>query len=192
MPHLLFNPAFQPLLRVTPGQRIPRFRLRTPDGQIVDSNQFVGRRLILAFLGSPADRLGQRLLCLLQASHSILEVWGGSVVAVAPMTVDLDQLPALPRNLAFPVLIDPNGGLHRVFGAVDWSGEAAPALFLADPSGTVIYRALAGVGESLPSTSTLIALLQFDQLAPRSLNFPRRPQDADGRTLPAPEPARPR
>ena len=109
---------------------------------------------------------------------------------VAPLTVDLNQIPVLPPHLAFPVLVDPNGGLHQEFGAVDWAGESAAGLFLTDPSGTVIYRALAGLGESLPSTATLIALLQFDQLAPRSLRLPHRHPGAGEKTLQAPAPAR--
>lgn len=173
-----------------PGQQIPRFQLRTTGGQVVGSNQFAGHRVILAFLGAPSDRSGQHLLRLLQASSSVLHLWGGSVVLVAPLTVDLNQLPTFPPHLALPVLVDPNGGLHQEFGAVDWTGEPAAGLFLSDPSGTVIYRALAGLGESLPSTATLIALLQFDQLAPRSLSLPHRHPDAGEKTLQAPAPAR--
>jgi peroxiredoxin len=165
----LFHLAFQPLRQVLPGQRIPPFQLRTTGGKVVDSRQFAGRRVLLAFLGSPADPLGGQLLRQLQISQPTLQLWGGAVVAVAPLTVDLDRFPALPPGLTFPVLIDPNAGVHRRFGAVDWSGEAAPGLFVTDPSATVIYRALAGLGESLPSTSTLITMLQFDQLAPRSI-----------------------
>lgn len=192
MSHRLFNPGFQPLRRLQPGQRVPPFQLQTIDGQVIDSSQLAGRRVILAFLGSPADPLGRRMLRRLQASNATLQLWGGSILAVAPMTVDLDQFPALPGDLSFPVGIDPNGMLHDEFGAVDWSGAPAPSLFLVDPSGTVIYRALAGLGESLPSTATLITLLQFDQLAPRSLTETRRPPVVGGRTPRVLEPGRPR
>jgi peroxiredoxin len=192
MSHPLFNPAYQPLRRVMPGQRIPWFQLRTTGGQVVDSSLFLGRRVILAFLGLPADPLGQRLLRQLQASQAVLHTWGGSVVAVAPLTVDLDQFPTLPNGLTFPVLVDVSGWLHEAFGAVDWSDAPAPSVYLTDPAGTVIYRALTGLGESLPSTSTLIALLQFDQLAPDWLSSSPRPRAAGERTLRAPVPARPR
>jgi len=174
-----------------PGQKIPGFNLKTPSGATINSDAFLGRRVVLAFVGGWDDAVGRRVRRRLQTALPVLNLWGASVVAVAPFVVDPSVFmpPGLP--VSFPVLQDPNGVVHQAFGAVDWWGGPAPAIFLLDRSSTVIYRALAGLGESLPSTKLLISLLQFDQIAPATIMYSRR--RTDGERIPqVPGPGSPR
>jgi hypothetical protein len=70
-----------------------------------------------------------------------------------------------------PTQPDPPGPvlpeLQRAYGAVAWSGAPAPAVFLADPAGRVLYRALLGLGETWSSAENLLAILNSDRLNPK-------------------------
>jgi hypothetical protein len=63
---------------------------------------------------------------------------------------------------------------HRAFGAIDWSGQPAPGVFITNRHRRVIYRALRGLGETLPSAAEVVMLLEYDQLACADCGRPLR------------------
>lgn len=176
-----------PLERALPGRPIPPFALSTLDGRVVSADQLRGQRTILAFIGGFADPIGRQMLRRVEATRPLLQLWGARIIAIALWEVDLNRFAAPGLVQSFPVLYDPNGVTHRAFGAVNWGGVAAPAIFLIDRHGYVIDRALAGLGEALPSAADLITLLQADQIAPAGIIAPD-PALGGGRTPPTPEP----
>jgi peroxiredoxin len=151
--------------RVLVGDFLPRFVLRSIDGGRVCSTDFLGHQLVLAFVGDSVDA-GRRLFRRLRRAYPSVRAMDATVVAVVPEIVDVRVtiLPDVP--VPFPILCDVNGETHRNLGALNWGGEPSPAMFIADRWGRVIYRALGGLGEPLPSTADVIALLSFDALAP--------------------------
>ena len=102
----------------------------------------------------------------LQAALPTLLAYGAAVVAIAPLEVDVNQFAEPGLRLSYPLLVDPNSVVHRQYGAVNWSGLPAASIFLASPGGRVIFRALGGLGETLPSMSDVVAFLQYDRIAP--------------------------
>ena len=154
-----------PFSRVLVGRFLPPFQLKSVDGRLFRTREFLGRRLVLFFFGCGCAR-GRRALQRLQAIQPALKVSETDTITIAPLVVDLGLLvdPGIP--LSFPLLCDPNSDVHRQYGAVEWSGQAAPSLFIADRWGRLIFRSLAGLGETLPSSPELLALLSFDAIAP--------------------------
>ncbi len=155
-----------PFSRVLVGQFLPIFQLKSVDGRVYRTTEFLGRRLVLFFYGLGDDR-SRRTMQRLQTIQPALRATETDTVSVSPFVVDLGQFvdPGIP--VTFPLLCDTNSDVHRHYGAVDWSGQAAPSLFVADRWGRLIFRSLAGLGETLPSSTDLLALLDFDALAPR-------------------------
>jgi peroxiredoxin len=147
------------------GQFLPSFELRSADGLIVRTNDYLGHQLLLAFVGRRGPG-SNRLLRRLQAAQRTLDISRARVVVLTPCVVDVGELVLPDTRVSFPLLRDVNADVHRVYGAVDWSGEPSPSLYIADRWGRVVYRALGGLGETLPSTADIIAVLRYDALAP--------------------------
>jgi len=153
-----------PFARVLPGDVIPEFSLRSTTNQRVRSSDLAGRRLVLAFTGAVGDRPTRTMVADLGRAYPSLLLTGALVLAIAPVEADTGSLvePGVP--VPFPLLRDVAASVHRSFGAVDWSGQPAPSLFIVDRSRRVTYRALAGLGERLPRASDVLTLLRFDRL----------------------------
>jgi hypothetical protein len=131
----------------------------------VCTTEYLGHQLVLAFVGGRGPT-SSRLFRRLQWAKPRLTANRAEVLAVAPCVVDVGELVLPDAAVSFPILRDVNGDVHREYGAVDWSGEPSPSLFIADRWGRIVYRALAGLGEPLPSTSDVIGVLRIDALAP--------------------------
>jgi peroxiredoxin len=158
--------AASPFQRVLPGQVIPPFTLRSTSGRPVSASDFRGRWLVLGFLGPTQPDPPGPVLPELQAVYPRLLANGARVLAIVPEPVDLASvLP--PGHPPFDLLIDLDAKVHRAYGAVAWSGAPAPAVFLADPAGRVLYRALLGLGETWSSAENLLAILNSDRLNPK-------------------------
>jgi hypothetical protein len=110
--------------------------------------------------------MSNRLLRCLQRAEPLLQASRAEILAVAPCVVDVGELVLPEAMVSFPILRDVNADVHREYGAFDWSGDPSPSIFIADRWGRIIYRALGGFGETLPSTSDVICLLRIDALAP--------------------------
>lgn len=61
-------------------------------------------------------------------------------------------------GLGFPVLSDPDGAASRAFGVFDGENEIAwPAVYIVDPSGTIVQRWLADTYQVRIETSAILA-----------------------------------
>lgn len=143
---------------------IPEFSLRSTANQRIRSADLIGYRLIIVFTGQPDDRRARRLLAGLRDMHRAIAQEGGFVLVIAPVAAETGYLsdPGVP--VPFPILRDVAGTVHRRFGAVDGSDEPASSIFLTDPCQRVIYRALSGFGQRLPTTAEILTFLRFDRL----------------------------
>ncbi len=157
---------FTPFDRVLPGQRLPAYSLRSTSNQRVRSADLFGRRLVLAFTDGADDVSSRRMLTRLKEIYPTLVAYGVLVFAIAPVEADTGFLVEPGVEVPFPTLRDVAGSVHRQFGAIDWSGQPATSLFVTDRSERVIYRALTGLGERLPTGRDVLAMIQFDRLSP--------------------------
>ncbi len=153
-----------PFERVMPGEVTPDFSLRSTANQRIRSSDLLGHRLVLVFTGQPDDRRVRLLLAGLRATHRTIALEGGVVLLIAPVSAETGYLAEPGVPVPFPLLRDVAGIVHRQFGAVDGSDQPAPSLFLTDPCQRVVYRALCGFGERLPTAAQILAFLRFDRL----------------------------
>ncbi len=155
---------FSPFDRVLPGKPIPEFSLRSTTNQRIRSADLIGHRLVIVFTGKPGDRRSRVLLSRVRSAIPAIEQEGGLILAVAPVAADTGFIAEPGTSVPFPLLRDVASLAHRQFGAVDWSGEPASALFVTDPCQRVIFRALTGLDEPLPTAADILTFLRMDQL----------------------------
>lgn len=156
----------RPFVKALPGNLIPAFSLRSTSNQRIRSADLFGTRLVMAFTGMVGNRSTRGILTQLRTAYPSLVRAGATVLAFAPVAAETGFLVEPDVVVPFPLLRDVAGLVHRKYGAVDWSGQPATSLFITDRSERLIYRALGGLGEDLPSASDVLALLRFDELSP--------------------------
>lgn len=154
-----------PFDRALPGQFLPTFSMRSTANQRIRSIDLFGTRLVLMFTDGVGDALSCAMLIQLKAIHPRLVMAGGTVLAIAPVDADTGFLVEPGVAVPFPVLRDVAADVHRQYGAVDWSGQPAASLFIANHSQRIVYRALSGLGEKLPTGRDVLSLIDFDRLS---------------------------
>jgi len=155
-----------PFDQVLPGRFLPTFSLRSTANQRIRSGDLFGTRLVLAFTDGVDDTLTRAMLTELKAVYPLLVMAGGTALAIAPVNADTGFLVEPGVAVPYPVLRDIAADVHRQYGAVDWSGQPAASVFISDRSQRVIYRALSGLGERLPTGRDVLSLIEFDRLSP--------------------------
>ncbi len=159
---------------IRPGQIIPDFCLRALTGRWLGSTDFIGHRLILVFTGWNSRQSSRDFLRQLRGAYFRIVREEAVALLIVPEEADTGRLAVPNVTVPFPILRDPAAMTHRAFGAIDWSGQPAPGVFITNRHRRVIYRALRGLGETLPSAAEVIMLLEYDQLACADCGRPLR------------------
>ncbi|HVB96504.1 MAG TPA: redoxin domain-containing protein [Chloroflexota bacterium] len=159
---------------IRPGHFMPDFRLRSIDGPWVSPDDFVGRRFILVFTGWNNCQGTRQLLREIRGAYPRIVLEETIPLLIAPEEADTGRLAVPPVKVPFPVLRDVNASVHRAFGAVNWGGQPAPSVFITDHHRRVIYRALSGLHERLPSGNEIVSFLVYDELACSDCGQPNR------------------
>jgi len=155
------KPAGGGLSILRAGAKAPNFTLKTTPDQSVSLRQFYGRPVVLAFYPadwSPvcSDQMGLYAELMPQFKKFDAEVMGISVDGIwSHLAFSKD------RRLNFPLLSDfePKGAVSKLYGAFEESvGEAARALFVISPKGTVHWSYLSPDGVNPGADGILSAL----------------------------------
>ena len=113
------------------GKLFPDATLATPDGTSVSFDSYRPRwDLVVLMLAAGAhNETTTRLLTMLADARAEIEAEDGKVIVVAAN----DPKRGLREwKWPFPLLIDPDAGLHRRVGAVDLLGQPNVALYITD------------------------------------------------------------
>ncbi|MGW5671891.1 redoxin domain-containing protein [Micromonospora sp. NPDC003776] len=133
---------------ITPGRPAPGFTLpATPDGRAVGPGQFRGHPVVLAFYPADFTPVCADQLALYQAALPELERYGAALLGISVDDVDSHRAFAESRGVQFPLLSDaePRGEVARRYGAYTPQGQAARALVVIDPDGTVAWSHLSPI-----------------------------------------------
>ncbi|MFR9774816.1 redoxin domain-containing protein [Micromonospora sp. MS34] len=130
---------------IRPGRPAPGFTLpATPDGREVGPGQFPGRPVVLAFYPADFTPVCGDQMALYQAAMPELERYDTVLLGISVDSVDSHQAFAESRGIRFPLLADvePKGEVARRYGAYTPQEQAARALVVIDPAGTVAWSHL--------------------------------------------------
>ncbi|HUX87565.1 MAG TPA: redoxin domain-containing protein [Chloroflexota bacterium] len=159
---------------IRPGNIIPDFRLQSTHGPWLSRDDFFDRRLILIFTGWNNCQKTRSFLREIRGIFPRIAFEETVPLLIAPEEADTGRLAVPPVSVPFPVLRDVNANVHRTFGAVNWGGQPALSLFITNRHRQVIYRALSGLHERLPSGGEIVTFLDFDALACSDCGQPSR------------------
>ncbi len=141
---------------------MPDFRLPSAEGQPVETADYRGRSIILVFAGDynsaasmslPAELARHRNEIARESAEVLVVVRG--TPAEAARFKERDSLP-------FAVLVDEDGEVHRIYGAVTRDGRtAAQAVYVAGRFGKLYLASRAVDGPPLPSAAGILGMLHF-------------------------------
>ncbi|MCG5471463.1 redoxin domain-containing protein [Micromonospora sp. LAH09] len=130
---------------IQPGRPAPGFTLpATPDGGLVGPEQFRGRPVVLAFYPADWSPVCGDQMSLYQSAAPVFDQYRAVVLGISVDGIWSHRAFAESRGIEFPLLADfePKGEVARSYGAYMSNGEAARALVVLDPAGTVTWSQL--------------------------------------------------
>ena len=130
---------------IEPGRRAPDFSLpATPDGRHTGPAQYRGRPVVLAFYPADWSPVCGDQMVLYQAAKPEFDRYGAAVLGISVDSLWSHRAFAQSQGIEFPLLADfePKGAVARAYGAYTPRGEAARALVVLDPDGTVAWSHL--------------------------------------------------
>ena len=138
---------------VEAGRRAPDFSTRNQHGETVVLSELLAPRdrpVLLVFYPWAFSGICTGELAALRAGHAELAAAGVRVLALSCDAMFTLRAFAEAEDLPFDLLSDhwPHGAIAREYGVFDEvAGCALRGSFLLDPTGTVTWRALNGIGE---------------------------------------------
>src|SRR4051794_1829945 len=129
-------------LPLAAGSHAPDFTLRDGPNSIVSLSDLLGRAAVLVFYVADWHPVAGDQLVQLTALQPEFERLGASVVGIAVDSPWSHAAFAAEKSISFPLLSDdaPAGQVARAFGVYSAaSGRSERALFVLDPSGTVVW-----------------------------------------------------
>ena len=142
------------------GRRLHDFELIGAVGGTVRLSDYRGRAnlVVIATDGRP-----ETAKLLSDAAGRYGEIKDEKAELLAVLHAPCDQAVAFKQrlNLPYPVLADPEGRLHRDWGAVDSQGHDSAAVYVTDRFGEVfgVYRTAGG--QPLPGIADVLDWLEF-------------------------------
>ncbi|MEW1590101.1 redoxin domain-containing protein [Micromonospora vinacea] len=130
---------------IQPGRPAPGFTVpATPDGALVGPEQFRGRPVVLAFYPADWSPVCGDQMSLYQSAAPVFAQYQAVVLGISVDNIWSHRAFAESRGIEFPLLADfePKGEVARSYGAYMSNGEAARALVVLDPAGTVTWSHL--------------------------------------------------
>ncbi|PWR04812.1 peroxiredoxin [Micromonospora acroterricola] len=127
---------------IQPGRPAPGFTLAgTPDGRQIGPEQCRGRPVVLAFYPADWSPVCGDQMSLYQAAAPVFDQYGAVVLGISVDSIWSHRAFARSQGIEFALLADfePKGEVARRYGAYTPQGEAARALVVLDPAGTVAW-----------------------------------------------------
>lgn len=152
----------QPLLEeFAPEARAPDFALPADDRSTVSLAALRGRPVVLVFYRSAGCGACQQYLRAVQAAHEQFARRNAQVLAIAVQGVTQASVVRALGQLSFPVLADEQHVVSEAFGVYNRFGDglAAPAVFVIDAQGRVVWSHIGNSPEDYPPVETVLARL---------------------------------
>ncbi len=143
-----------------PGYLIRDFILTSARGVRVQISDYRGRsNLVLVFTG----QAGAELDFLREAAgrYQDFTEQDAVMVAVFPHSSQDSHLLNIWATLPFAALVDDDGRVHRLKGAVDEDGRPGSVIYVTDRFGEIVSVYEARGGKNLPSADEVLKTLEF-------------------------------
>lgn len=144
----------------TESLRAPDFTLPSGDGRLVSLRDYLGRQpvVILFYRGAGCGSCQQQLRAM-QAEYARFRSRNAEVLAIAVQGVTQAGVVRTLGNLEFPVLADEAHGVSEAFGVFNRLGDglAAPAVFVVDRSGRIVWSHIGRDANDYPSPLEILS-----------------------------------
>ncbi len=130
--------------KLQPGDQAPPFTLRDQDGGLVESAEYLNKRLLIYFFCEVDSPSAVRLACALRDAKVLFESHEVQVIGISPDKPERHKKFGTRFELDFPLLSDPELVVAKAFGA--WGEKAmfgesvmeiVQSFFLVSPKGRV-------------------------------------------------------
>jgi peroxiredoxin len=142
------------------GRRLRDFALPLPDGREIQLSDYRGRSNLVLILLNDGSRTGD-LLSELASQYAKFRNEDAEVLAIAWLSPNQGADVQKQMNLAYPILADENGLLHRELGAIDAHSRTCAALYITDRFAEVFAAFRTRDGQNLPTTEEILKWLEF-------------------------------
>jgi len=143
-----------------PGYLLRDFALTSTLGARVQISDYRGRsNLVIVFSGDDASEL-DFLQDAAERRKEITEQDATVIVALQPSPQNVHSIDKW-QNLPFPILIDDDGRIHRLYGALDEQEKPFPVIYVTDRFGEIVSVYAVLEGKKLPGTDEVLRTLEF-------------------------------
>ena len=128
--------------RIQIGDRIPEFSLKNQDGNIVDINEYLGKKkMVIYFYPKDGSLSCTRQACFFRDLSDVFEETGAVVIGISQQSVESHKRFADANNLNFTILSDPDNTVRKLFGVPSHLFGLIPGrvTYVADKAGKVVY-----------------------------------------------------
>lgn len=139
----------------------PGFTLPEASGLQISLSDYRGRPLVLVFFRSFSSPVCRRHLSELQRAYQRIRAAGGEVVAISVEPREKSRAAKEELGLTFPILADELHAAAESYRVYDLLGDhlAAPAVFVMDKAGRIVWRYVGRDVTDWPRLSTVLAHL---------------------------------
>ncbi len=141
------------------GRRLQDFQLTSTAHRLVRLSDYRGRSNLVVVVGDD-QQASKQLLIELNSRYAEIRSEQAEILVIVQTPEQARELRE-QCDLQCPVLADEDGGVHRMYGAVDAQGNASAAVYVTDRFAEVfgVYRTCDG--QSLPTVAEVLDWLEF-------------------------------
>ncbi len=128
------------------GDKVPSFLLYDTERKRRSLNEFLGKKLVLAFYPGAFTSVCQKELCTFRDSLSNLSALDAQIIAISVDSPFANKAFAASNNLTFPILSDYSrgvseqySGVYKDFAGLDGYAASKRAVFVVDQKEIVRY-----------------------------------------------------
>jgi thioredoxin-dependent peroxiredoxin len=128
------------MAKVNIGDFIPPFSLFNQHGEIINPEQYRGKKLVLFFYPKDDTPGCTTEVCLFRDSYETFKSKGAELIGISSDSIDSHKRFSAKHNLTYSILSDENGKLRKMFGVPKTLGLIPGRVtYIVDENGKVIH-----------------------------------------------------
>lgn len=134
------NQNNKPMKRLEVGDTMPKFSLMDQNGNVFDSQEYVGKQLLVVYFYPKDDSPGcTRQACAIRDQYEAFSDANAKVIGINSGNVESHKAFQEKHNLPFTLLSDPGNKVARAFGVRNFLFLTGRETFVIDREGKIAY-----------------------------------------------------
>ena len=128
--------------KINKGDRVPSFSLEDQHGDLVDINEYIGKKkLVIYFYPKDGSLTCTRQACYFRDLYDVFDESDALVIGISQQSVESHKQFAEANRLNYKILSDPDNKVRKLFGVPSKFFGLIPGrvTYVADKSGRIVF-----------------------------------------------------